>query len=158
MLRVIACGNLDARDDAAGLLAVRRARPILELIPGVEVVEAPTGFHVLDLLHGADAAIMVDAVVCRGPRRPGRVVRLRAVDGNLRVAGSGSLSSHGMNLAEAVRLAGALGEIAEVTFLGMEVEDVSIGDGLSERAAAGLPALVGAILIEAGRLVEGMAA
>ena len=59
---VVACGNLDAGDDAAGIVAVREARAELEALPGVHVVEGAVGPDLADLLADAEAAVVVDAV------------------------------------------------------------------------------------------------
>ena len=70
-VRIVGCGNPDAGDDAAGLVAVDRARP---LVPSdVEVVTAPTALHVLDLLEDADTVLLVDAIrTTAGAANPAR--------------------------------------------------------------------------------------
>jgi hydrogenase maturation protease len=148
-VRIVGCGNPEAGDDAAGLLAVDRARP---LVPSdVEVVTAPTALHVLDLLDGADSVLLVDAMrTTAGGRDPGEVVRAESGPDGLPVALRSSLSSHGLGLAEAVGLAAALGPVPNVVFLGVEVGDVRAGRVLSPAVEAALPALVDAIVREAG--------
>jgi hydrogenase maturation protease len=148
-VRIVGCGNLDAGDDAAGLVAVERARP---LVPAdVEVVTAPTALHVLDLLDDTATVLLVDAMRTAGAvRSPGEVVRAESGADGLPVALRSSLSSHGLGLAEAVGLAAALGPVPRVVFLGVEVGDVRAGRGLSPAVDAALPALVEAIVREAG--------
>ena len=111
-VRIVGCGNPDAGDDAAGLVAVDRARP---LVPSdVEVVTAPTALHVLDLLEGADTVLLVDAMrTTAGGRDPGEVVRAESGPDGFPVALRSSLSSHGLGLAEAVGLAAALGPVPQ---------------------------------------------
>ena len=148
-VRIVGCGNLDAGDDAAGLVAVDRVR---SLVPSdVEVVTAPTALHVLDLLEGADNVLLVDAMrTSGGGREPGRVVRAESGPEGLPTTLRSSLSSHGLGLAEAVSLAAALGPVPRVVFLGVEVGDVRAGRGLSSAVDAALPSLVDAIVREAG--------
>ena len=148
-VRIVGCGNPDAGDDAVGLVAVERARP---LVPDdVEVMTAPTALHVLDLLDDTGTVLLVDAMRTAGASRPpGEVVRAESEAGGLPVTLRSSLSSHGLGLAEAVGLAAALGPVPRVVFLGIEVGDVSAGSGLSPAVEAALPSLVEAIVREAG--------
>ena len=148
-VRIVGCGNPDAGDDAAGLVAVDRARSLVP--PDVDVVTAPTALHVLDLLEGVDSVLLVDAMRTTGDgREPGHVVRAESGPDGLPVTLRSSLSSHGLGLAEAVGLAAALGPVPNVVFLGVEVGDVRAGRGLSPAVEAALPALVDAIVREAG--------
>jgi len=153
-VRVIGCGNPDAGDDAVGLLAVREARASLP--PGVEVVEAGLALRVLDLLDGVDAVVVVDAVRApNGRREPGALVRAEGGPRGLPAELRSSLSSHGLGLSEAVGLAGALGPLPRVVFVGVEAADMQAGHGLSAAVVAAFPALVGAVIAEAAEL-EGM--
>jgi hydrogenase maturation protease len=148
-VRIVGCGNPEAGDDAAGLVAVELARPLVPT--DVEVVTAPTALHVLDLLDGAATVLLVDAMrTTGGARAPGVVVRAESGPGGLPVALRSSLSSHGLGLAEAVGLAAALGPVPRVVFLGVEVGDVRAGRGLSPAVDAALPSLVDAIVREVG--------
>ncbi len=147
-VRVVGVGNPDAGDDAAGLLAVRSVRPRLEGLRGVEVVETGAGLHVVDLLDGIDAVVVVDAVrEPLGRRPPGTIVRAEAGPEGLPADVGSSLSSHGFGVAEAVGLAAALHDAPIVVLLGVEVGDVTAGGGLSPPVAAAMP--------ELGRRIEG---
>ncbi len=153
LVRVIGCGNPDAGDDAVGLLAVRKARGALESIPGVEVVEAGMGLHVLDLLDDVGAVLVVDGVRSpNGSRPPGEIVRVEAGPGGLPAGVGSSLSSHGFGLGEALGLAATIGRAPRVVFLGVEIEDVAAGDPLSPTVAAALDELVRRVVDEAGKL------
>ena len=115
------------------------------------MVTAPTALHVLDLLDGAGTVVLVDAMrTTDGARDPGAVVRAESGPDGLPATLRSSLSSHGLGLAEAVGLAAALGPVPRVVFLGVEVGDVRAGRGLSPAVDAALPALVEAIVREAG--------
>jgi hydrogenase maturation protease len=154
-VRVIGCGNPDAGDDAAGLLAVRRVRAELERMAGVDVVEAGPGLRLLDLLEGPDAVVVVDAVRSRhGGRRPGEVVRAEAGPNGLAAVGASSVSSHGFGVAEVLGLAGAMGRVPRLVFLGVEAGDVAAGHPVSEPVAKSLAELAGLVTAEVARLVE----
>jgi len=150
---VIGLGNPEAGDDAVGLLSVQLARPELTELPGVEIVQAGAGVHVIDLLQGIEAAVVVDAIRAPlGGRAPGTVVRVEAGPEGLPAEASSSLSSHGFGIAEAVGLAAALGEVPLVVFIGVEVAELTAGSPLSAPVEAALPALVAAVVEEARRL------
>ena len=149
-VRVVGVGNPDAGDDAVGLLAVRAARPELERLAGVEVVETGAGLHVVDLLDDVDAVVVVDAVRApRGGRAPGTIVRAEAGPQGLPAEVGSSLSSHGFGVAEAVGLAAALHDAPRVVFLGVEIADVTAGHDLSGSVAVALPELVARVVGEA---------
>jgi hydrogenase maturation protease len=150
-VRVIGCGNPEAGDDATGLLAVRAARA--RLPSDVEVVEAGVSIRVVDLLEGADAVVIVDAVRApSGSRVAGTLVRAVGDPEGLPAELHGSISSHGLGLAEAVGLAAAVGPLPRVVFLGLEADDLTAGRGLSPRVGEALPSLVDAIVGEAAVL------
>jgi hydrogenase maturation protease len=123
-IRVIGVGTRRG-DDAAGLETLERlARAPL---PGnVELVacERPSP-ELVDLLSGADVAVVIDALEPAGT--PGRVLRVDPAA--LRPAGG--LSTHALGVAEALALAEALGRgPGRLELVGIEAGE---GDaGLSE--------------------------
>jgi hydrogenase maturation protease len=150
-VRVIGCGNPEAGDDAVGLLAVRAARA--RLPSDVDVVEARVAIRVVDLLEDAGAVVLVDAVRApSGARAAGALVRAVGGSDGLPAELRGSISSHGLGVAEAVGLAAALGSLPRVVFLGLEVGDLTNGRGLTPAVTAALPSLVDAIVGEASML------
>jgi hydrogenase maturation protease len=155
-VRVVGCGNPEAGDDAVGLIAVREARPALEAMPQVDVVEIGAGLRIVDLLLvDAAAVVVVDAVrTPRGARSPGTIVRVEVGEGDPVPEPDPSLSSHGFAITDALGLAAALGEAPRVVLLGVEVEDVTAGHPLSRPVAASLPDLIAAVVREAERLLR----
>ncbi len=154
-VRVVGCGNPSAGDDAVGLIAVREVRSELETLPGVEVVEAGPALNVVHLLEGVDAAVVVDAVRSpQGRRSAGEIGRAEPGPDGLPADVATSLSSHGFGLAEAVALAGALGHVPRIVFLGVEVSDVAVGRPLSAAVAGALPRLVELIRAETRAFVR----
>jgi hydrogenase maturation protease len=154
-VRVIGCGNPDAGDDAAGLVALREARAALEAIPGVEVSEVGPPVALVHLLEDIDGAVVVDAVrTPHGGRAPGALVRAEAGPEGLPTEIRSSLSSHGFGLVEAVGLAAALGESPRIVFVGVEAADVTAGHDLSPAVEGAIPALAGRIVAEAEALAR----
>ena len=153
---MIGCGNPEAGDDAVGLLAVEAARPRLEALEGVDVVETGPALNVVHLLDAVDAAVVVDAIrEPRGARPPGTLVRAEAGPEGLPADLGSSLSSHGFGVAEAIGLAAALERAPRVVVLGVEVSDVTEGHALSAPVAATLPALVEGVVTEVEELRKG---
>jgi hydrogenase maturation protease len=155
-IRVIGCGNPEAGDDAAGLLATRLAKPALEGFPGVEVSEIGPAIRLLDLLDGIGSVVVIDAVRSpRGARAPGELVRFEVTtEGGVIPSSIGSsFSSHGLTLASSIGLAAALGLTPRLVFLGIEVGDVEAGHPLSDAVQAAIPLLVDRITTEVARLI-----
>jgi hydrogenase maturation protease len=150
---VVGCGNPDAGDDAVGVLAVHGARPSLEALADVRVVEGAVGPDLLDLLAECDAAVVVDAIrTPTGERPPGTVVRIEAGPDGLPAEAGRSLSSHGFGVGAAVALARALEHAPSLVFFGVEVSGTEVGTTLSPPVARTLPDLIRRVLDETARL------
>jgi hydrogenase maturation protease len=142
-IRVIGCGNPDAGDDAAGLLAVRAASERLRGAAGVEFVLAGPASKAGDLLPGAQAAIVVDAVRSTDAgREPGDLFRAVAAQDGLPTPVRSALSSHGLGLADVIGIEAALGRAAYVVLLGIEAAHVQIGTAPCSAVASALDGLV----------------
>ncbi len=137
---VIGIGQSMRGDDGAGPEAVRCWQ---EKYPGtadrlrVEIAELP-GLGLLDLLAGADAAVIVDAVRAEAVT-PGSVLRL----GPEEVAAftPDSQSAHGWGAAEALSLGRRLDpSLADcrVTLIGLVGRDFALGAGLSPEVRVAL--------------------
>lgn len=138
IVRVIALGSLMGRDDGAALVAARA----VEGDPGVEVFFAGRpGPGLLDLLVPDRPALVLD-VIRRGAA-PGRIVELDlAALVDAAVAGD-TLSSHGLGVANALRLGAALGRaLPEGRFVGIGGVRFDPGDALTPDVAAGIEAMV----------------
>lgn len=149
-VRVIGCGTPDAGDDAAGILAVERAREALEALPGVEVLPLASPLDVLHHLDGADAVVIVDAIrTPGGGRSSGALVRAVAGPRGLPADLRRSLSSHGFGIVEAYGLASAIGPVPRVVVVGVEAERTAAGEPMSETVRAALPDLAESVVREA---------
>lgn len=143
---VIGIGNEYRRDDGIGPALVaeleRRA------LPGVRTAvcdgEPAT---LLETWHGAELAIVVDAVLCE-PSTPGRIRRSQV--GSL-PGGRGGVSSHAMGVPDALLLGRALDRVPhDLVVFAVEAADLGLGAGLSPAVGAALPGLVDAVLAELG--------
>jgi hydrogenase maturation protease len=154
LVRVIGCGNPDVGDDAAGIIAVAAARPALLRLPDVDVVERATPLQAIHLFDGARAVVLVDALrEPTGGRAPGTLVRSDVgPSGVLSPDVRTSLSSHGFGIAEAVALAGVIGDRPSIVLLGVEAAVAAAGVSLSPKVSAAMPELVRSIVAEARAL------
>jgi len=138
---ILSIGQSLRGDDAAGPEVVRLWRetfPQTAVDPRlrVESAELP-GLALIDLLAGADCALLVDAV--QSGAAPG-TLHLVKIDELLSFE-SGSESAHGWGVAETLSLARQLGETLpkQVSILGIEAQSFEMGESLSEAVADSLP-------------------
>ena len=137
-IRVIGVGNPYRRDDGAGpavIAALRHRCPST-----VELAECdgePT--RLIDLWHGADLAVVVDAVRSGAP--PGTIHRRSLRHPSFGRAGCAA--SHAIDLGDAVALAAALDRLpTRMLLYFIEADDTSIGVGLTPAVAAAVAELV----------------
>jgi hydrogenase maturation protease len=131
---VIGVGQSLRGDDAAGLAAVRQWRenfPETASRPEVrvETQELP-GLALLDLIEGAETAILVDAV--QSSAIPGTIHILSEKD--LLAFPADAKSAHGWGIAETLDMGRLLGktEKTSVRLIGIEAEQMAPGMGLSK--------------------------
>jgi hydrogenase maturation protease len=135
-LLVVGCGNHFAGDDSVGLELLRR----LESHGGYgcefrELPEGPLGL--LELFDRADIILLVDAVLSGAPPGTLHLVPMPSRDAAPRPLAA--VSDHGWGLAEALRLALALGwRVPRLMLLGIELERVSVGAPSSPAVEAAL--------------------
>lgn len=144
-VRIIGVGNLFRGDDAAGLLAARRLKALVE--DRAEVIEAElAGLDVLDLMAEASAVILIDAA--RSGRPAGTIHRLDASAGPI----SADLfphSTHVLHAVDAIELGRTLGLLPpRVILYGLEVGDTTAGNALSPAVAGALEQVVERVLRE----------
>lgn len=101
--RVIALGQPAAGDDGVGLAVLARLRE-RGAPPGVELSTAADAASLVPLLDGDTPLVLIDAALGRGT--PGTVRTLSPAD--LDDALATPLSTHGLTVAQALRLAAAL--------------------------------------------------
>lgn len=148
MLVVVGLGQPLRGDDGVGVEAVaawQAAYPETACHPAVRVhlAEAP-GLGLLDLIGGASAALLVDAVRSGAP--PGTLHLLQ--DGDLESFAGGARSAHGWGVAETLalaRIADPGGLPARLQILGVEAGGVEPGAGLSPALRAALPEIAARI-------------
>jgi len=140
-INVIGLGQPLRGDDAAGLGAVRRWQeqyPETASQPDVrvEIFELP-GLALLDLLNGAEAAIIVDAVQSTLP--PGTLIRVGPDE--LASFAPDAQSAHGWGVAETLKLGVSLYPelvACRITLLGIVGKNFEMGAGISPQVESSL--------------------
>jgi hydrogenase maturation protease len=124
------------------------------LSDGVELIEAGTpGLNLLDLWDGADRVIIVDAV--KSGAAPGTV---HSFDASLLPPRDVMpVSSHGVNIIDAVELGRLLGRLpAELTVIGVEIRSEEPWHvGLTPEVAAAVPRACQRVLEMIGQILRG---
>jgi hydrogenase maturation protease len=124
---VIGVGNPYRRDDGVGPAVIALLQG--QGTPGVELVTTLGDTSALiDLWDGADFAIVVDAIRSGGPR----IGKVHQITVERLAVANDPVSSHGLQLGEAIELARALDRLPRrLDLLAVEVADTGHGDGLS---------------------------
>ena len=154
-LLVLGLGNVLLEDDGLGVAAVSLLLDRYDVPPGARVLDGGTlGLSLLPYLEGADAVILVDAVLADGP--PGTLVRLDGDDVPAAIATR--LSVHQVGVADLLEAARWLGSYpGRVVLLGVVPASMELGVALSPAVNAALPDLVERVVAEAralGRVFE----
>ncbi len=142
-IKVIGLGNPLRGDDGLGVAAIQRLAEKGHLPGGVELIDGGLcGLGLLELIDGADAVVLVDAVHTDAPS--GTIIRATA--DQIQHAESAPGSVHDFRVGEALRLAAALGTpLPPITLIGMVPDNISPGENLSPVVEANLARLVDAI-------------
>lgn len=148
---VLACGNLLAGDDGVGIEVLRRLEAE-GAPPGVALVEAGApGLGLVDLMVGAEKAVIVDAVAGGGP--PGEVVRWREEE--LPTLQGCALTVHDVGIREALAWGRRVAPEAmprEVVVIGVRIAGTEAWHmGLSPAVAAAVPEAVRRVRAEIAR-------
>ena len=138
---VIGVGNEFRRDDGIGPEVVSRLRG---RTPAELLVSDGEPSRMLEAWTGAALAVVVDAV------RPGRPVPgrpHRIVVDQADLPGARPVSSHGLDLGDAIALARALGRMPDRLIIhAVEAADTGLGVGLTPAVAAAADGLAEAVL------------
>lgn len=159
---VIGIGNEFRRDDGVGLAAVAllRTRAAQRGWPSDTVLVDCDGDpgRLITLWENAGLALVVDACF-PSSAQPGRIHRWCWRPGlDLRAAHAGRHSTHGLGLAEALRLGDSLGRVpGRLVVYAVEGADRSLGIGLTPAVANAVERLTRRIEADIGQYVESSA-
>jgi hydrogenase maturation protease len=148
---VLGIGNVLNSDDGLGPFVARTIQAGWDLTGDAEVLDAGTpGMDIISLLHGAEAAIFVDAVRDQGaPGDVKRYDRAEIVKGGTKT----SMSPHEPGLREALLAMEFRGSgPSDVLLWGAIPESIELGTVLTATIRGSVPAIVAGILEDLRRL------
>jgi len=137
---VLGLGNDLLGDDAAGLLAARALKELLDLEQAEVIESSLSGIALLDHFIGYQKAVIIDAIQT-GKNPPGSIIELQPED----LSEVAAPSPHYAGLPEMLALAKQLSLAfpAEIKIFALEVVDPhTIGGAVSEVVAKALPDLI----------------
>ena len=143
---VIGLGNVLLRDEGVGVRCVEYLR---ERGPsdGIKLVDGATiGFDLLEEIKGFENVVLVDAVDMG--KEPGHIASFGADQVTI-VPNVDKFSLHEIDLVDVIQLGKKMGyDFGNVRIVGIQPEEISRGDGLSETIEKRLPALAEKVLRE----------
>lgn len=135
---VLGVGNTLRRDDGVGPSVIQILKQEKDLL--VDLKDGGTdGLSVIEYLKPYQKAIVIDAVEMGA--EPGAVKLFTPEEAIINIK-SESLSTHGFGLGEAIKLMQGLGIKTELKIIGVQPQDISFGEGLTEKIKNGLAEIV----------------
>ncbi len=146
---VLGLGNTILGDDGVGITIVREIRKRWRDRPSVEIVEASLGGLVLlDLIHGFDRVIVIDAIMTEDDRPAGFVYRLSLEDLGGIVQ---PYASHALDVRSTIELGKTLGytmpSMVEIHAIKIE-ENTIFREGLTAPVEEAVPGVAATVLKE----------
>jgi hydrogenase maturation protease len=121
-IAVMGVGNILLKDEGIGVRVVRQLENEYTFSPDVALIDGGTdGPHLTSLVADFDEIIVIDAV--EGGEEPGTLYRFNLNQISFEIPTH--LSIHEMGVLEALKEVRLLGKKPEVTFIGVEPEDIS---------------------------------
>lgn len=135
---ILGVGNLLRRDDGVGLTAIKLLRQ--KNLSNVDLVDGGVdGLGLIDVIKKYPHALIIDAVDMQ--LTPGSVKLFAANEAKINIKND-ALSTHGFGVAEVIGLLEKLGCKTEIKIIGIQPQDISFGEGLTEVVAASLPEII----------------
>ena len=145
-IAIIGVGNILLKDEGTGVRVVRELENEYTFPPDIALIDGGTdGPHLTSLVADYDEIIVIDAV--DGGEKPGTLYRFNLKD--IAFDSPTHLSIHQMGVLEALDQVKLLGKEPEVTFIGVEPQDISPwGMDLSPVIEEKIPEIIALVLKE----------
>jgi hydrogenase maturation protease len=138
---IIGVGNILRRDDGIGSIIIEELENLK--LENVDLLDGGTdGLALLDYLSNYSQAIIIDAVSMG--TLPGTVKVFTPQEVSINIQ-SDALSTHGLGLAEVMKLMEPLEIKTNLTIIGIEPKDISFGEGLSVEIQAKIPEILAGV-------------
>lgn len=145
-ITVLGVGNVLLRDEGAGIWALRRLEARYDFPPGVRLVDGGVlGLSLTGLMMESSKVLVIDAV--RGGDEPGTIYRFDFEAKPAHIQYKDSL--HQIDLMEAMGSLALIGDVPQVTVIGVEYEDiVNWGMELTDRVQKAMDPMVELVVKE----------
>ena len=145
-IAILGVGNILLKDEGIGVRVVRELEQEYTFEPEIALIDGGTdGPHLTSLVADFDEIIVIDAV--EGGEKPGSLYRFTLDQISFDIPTH--LSIHQMGVLEALNEVKLLGKKPEVTFIGVEPEDISPwGMDLSPVIEEKIPEIITLVLKE----------
>jgi len=135
---ILGVGNTMRHDDGVGVEVIKLLQQ--EQLPNIDLQDGGTdGLGLIDIIKQYHKAIIIDAVNMQ--MSPGSIKSFDSQEAKIKIKND-ALSTHGFGLAEVLRLLEQLGCDTQIKIIGVQPQDISFGEGLTEVVAAKLPYIV----------------
>ena len=140
---VIGIGNLLLMDEGIGVHTINELEK--HDLPGsIEIYDGGTGgFKLIDLMHGADIVIFIDAV--ETGKAPGSVTIFRAEEVHS-IYNKKKYSLHDTDLMEIIKMAEMLGNPPMIEIVGIQPKIINYGTTLSNELAGSMSNIMNTVL------------
>ncbi|MGD9152340.1 MAG: hydrogenase maturation protease [Gammaproteobacteria bacterium] len=131
---ILGVGNIWRRDDGVGIEAIKLLRQ--ESMTNVDLINGGIdGLSLIDVIKRYQRAIIIDAVDMQ--LTPGTVKLFDIKEAKIKIKHD-ALSTHGFGLAEVLGLLEKLGCKTKIKIIGVQPQDISFGEGMTELVKASL--------------------
>jgi len=135
---ILGVGNSLRHDDGIGVAAIKLLQQ--ENLSNVDLIDGGVdGLGLIDVIKKYPRALIIDAVDMK--LVPGAVKLFSAHDAKIKIKND-ALSTHGFGLAQTLGLLEKLGCKTEIKIIGIQPQDVSFGEGLTEVVAASIQEVI----------------
>jgi hydrogenase maturation protease len=144
---IIGIGNLLLMDEGIGIYVINELEKH-RLPQNVEIYDGGTGgFKLIDLMHGADEVIFVDAI--DAGKAPGVITTFNSKD-VCRVYRGKKYSLHDTGLLEVLEMANILDNTSEIKIVGVQPKTIKYGTMLSQELRDSIPRIINVLFKEIG--------
>jgi hydrogenase maturation protease len=135
---ILGVGNTLRRDDGVGPIIIELLKENKKA--GVDYLDGGIdGLALIDVIRCYKRAIIIDAVDMRTV--PGTVKLFTPQEAKIKIK-TDALSTHGFGLAEVITLMEELGYKADLQIIGIQPQDISFGEGLTDIVQAKLKDII----------------
>ena len=142
---IIGIGNVLLKDEGIGIHVINELEKY-KLPSNVEIYDGGTGgFKLIDLMHGANKVIFIDAV--ETGKAPGTIIVFKSEDVRLTYQ-KRKYSLHDTDLLEVLKMASLLDNTTEIKIIGIQPKKIKYSTTLSQELKDSIPNIINIVFKE----------